>query len=829
MNLRNFVRKHFQIFLGRVYKNYQGQVAIFVALIFQVVFILFALMINVGLLVHHKINLQQSADLAAYYGAMKQAEMLNVVSHVNFQIRQAYKLLTWRYRILGTFGMQNQPGGGDIQYPIGHNLSTKTLFYNPASDGFTCPNGLGPTDIPFMCLGHYGFKDYNSPPGTLETFCKANCGHFNGLSTTIPQLSTGAVGGAGVWDVFEIGNFNSAIDAANMNLDKACRSTGPTTLAQLAKFYSSYIQDVRNKMLFIKMLMVNLSAEEKEQLDIEGNKVIDGVKLTFQNNLTEANNSSMKDNLFETYNSLSPSHGGECSYSSVTNTKGMHGNPSTALFAEINFKFIQYFILRCTQASGNNDRNFKAQSIYDLNNLYKLEPELHNQIVTLINTTTADRVQDIMGQNSFDHTVGIEKNPWCGVYYGVKATSTPIIPFLPISKVTLHASAFAQPFGGSVGPRAYRDWTPTANWSDSTGGATAKTDRNLPIQDPTDLSLSSLRENIQILLNYSNYIGDLKGLADTKVVATYHDMLLSRSVGNDLLAPVSGGGKTVEPTRGSDSSKPSNWPSYSEWNNLTADMSKPEYDPIAHGENDQNSFMRDIELSVVAPNQFETTYYSIEPDFYNVYVKDKLEKSFETKLKSQAGITSKLYIPKDFGDSTPTNSNTPRIAGTPPHFSVRHQLAVVHHVLRGASPNSPPTLTSYNFSGTHASGMSTIASSYFNYIPFLPGSLLTSWTMKDLVSDDYGVVTQDDTKMPFGQCLDEGIHGPDGYDSIAGQNDPRGGSDKLPPAPGNCITGGRTGYSVKIVSPASLFGDRLLLGGSAVGPLRNPPTGFVSF
>lgn len=825
MSLRNFIRKHFQIFLDRVYKNYQGQVAIFVALIFQVVFILFALMINVGLLVHHKINLQQSTDLAAYYGAMKQAEMLNVVSHVNFQIRQAYKLLTWRYRILGTFGMQNQSGGTPIEYPIGHNLATKTLFYNTASDGFTCPNGLGPADIPFMCLGHYGFKDYNSPPGTLETFCKANCSHFNGLPTTLPQLSTGAVGGAGVWDLFEIGNFNSAIDSANMNLDKACKSTGPTTLAQLAKFYASYIQDVHNKMLFMKMLMVNMSAEEKEQLDIEGNKVIDGVKNTFRNNLTEANNSSLdKDNIFETYNSLSPANGGECSYRSVTNVRKPEGDPSVALFAEINFGFIQYFILKCTQAASNGDRNFQAQSIYDLANIPKLDPDLHAQIKSLISLATADRIQEIMAQNNSDHTIGIEKNPWCGVYYGVKATSTPVIPFLPISKVTLHASAFAQPFGGSVGPRAYKEWVPTSNRSDATGGATTQTDRNLPIQNllASGTTFSTLKDNIKILLNYSNYVGDAKGLADTKVVATYHDMLLSRTVANDSQPPVSSN-KTVEPTRGTDSSKPTNWPSYSEWNNLVADMSKPEYDPLAQGENGQNSFMRDIEISVVAPNQFETTYYSIEPDFYNVYVKDKLEKSIE-KLKSQAGITAKLYIPKDFGDSTPTNSNSPRVSGTPAHFSVRNQLAVVQHVIRAASSNSPPTLANYSFSSSHASGMSAISSSYFNYIPFLPGSLLTSWTMKDLVSDDYAVVTQDDTKMPFGQCLDEEIHGRDGYESIAGQSDPRGGSDKLPPAPGNCITGGRTGYSVKIVSPT-----RLLLGGSAVGPLRNPPAGFVSF
>ena len=80
------------------FRNRKGQVAIFVALIFQILFLFFAMVINVGLLVHHKINLQNAVDLAAYYGAMKQAEGMNAIAHSNYQIRQSWKLLTWRYR-----------------------------------------------------------------------------------------------------------------------------------------------------------------------------------------------------------------------------------------------------------------------------------------------------------------------------------------------------------------------------------------------------------------------------------------------------------------------------------------------------------------------------------------------------------------------------------------------------------------------------------------------------------------------------------------------------------------------------------------------------------
>ena len=56
--------------------------AILVALIFQVLFVFFAMIVNVGLVVHDKIALQNAVDLGAYYGAMKQAEVLNQIGHL---------------------------------------------------------------------------------------------------------------------------------------------------------------------------------------------------------------------------------------------------------------------------------------------------------------------------------------------------------------------------------------------------------------------------------------------------------------------------------------------------------------------------------------------------------------------------------------------------------------------------------------------------------------------------------------------------------------------------------------------------------------------------
>ncbi|MBY0383872.1 Tad domain-containing protein, partial [bacterium] len=72
-----------------ILKNQNGQMALFLVLIFQVLFVFFAMSINVGLVVFDKINLQNSTDIAAYYAAQKQSEMLNQIAHINYQLRQA--------------------------------------------------------------------------------------------------------------------------------------------------------------------------------------------------------------------------------------------------------------------------------------------------------------------------------------------------------------------------------------------------------------------------------------------------------------------------------------------------------------------------------------------------------------------------------------------------------------------------------------------------------------------------------------------------------------------------------------------------------------------
>ena len=103
----------------RPLRNEKGQIAIFLVLVFQILFVFFAMSVNIGLVVYDKINLQNATDLAAYYAAEKQAEMLNQVGHINYQIRQAYKLLVFRLRVIGSVSIGVGPFATLPKHPIG--------------------------------------------------------------------------------------------------------------------------------------------------------------------------------------------------------------------------------------------------------------------------------------------------------------------------------------------------------------------------------------------------------------------------------------------------------------------------------------------------------------------------------------------------------------------------------------------------------------------------------------------------------------------------------------------------------------------------------------
>jgi len=809
-------------------RNEKGQVGIFVALIFQVIFVFFAMLVNVGLVVHHKINLQQSTDLAAYYGAMKQAEIMNVMAHVNFQIRQAWKLMSWRYRVLGTFGLEHNnraPGGVPpipIKFPL-YRPDTAGLLprYNSDSRGFAC-SGSGPksdgvtiTDVPFMCLGHIGFSDWISAPNDKETFCKVECNAIEQMKafsiTQIPGVGTASIYGNSMGAAV-----NAAIGRANAIVNKTCTSLGPITTQMLALYYGNYIKDTQNRRNFIYMLTKNLGLPEEQMLDVEGKSILTGVQNTLKNNLTEANLTSM------TGNSISALNG--------VKSFGGSGSFAESMMKEINFQRLLFFMIDCALISG--EFSIELKSLYQ-GAAGDIDTRILTQLNGIMDPAGVAGIQNLFNQNSdASNILGYEKNPWIQVYYGVKATSEPKIPFLPLAKIKLSAVSFAKPFGGTIGPWYFKTWDSGTDDNKGRADWENRTDFNLPRRNLSGLTATpSLKDAREFIFNYSTHVGDTYsndapnrdrdnkgGLANNKIVGFYHTLLANKYGRQD--SP-SSSLKTREPQEGQ-FAKPSEWPRYSEWYHLGADITDPTYDPLAVNRANpsapKNTYMRDIELSVVSPNQFDVTYYSIEPDFLSNY-SSKLTVPVIQNMASKTGLPTPPVFPVDFGNRRATD-----FQGVPARFSVRHQMQVTHDLFKNAAND----IVSLFGSGDSAIkfGLDVLASK--------PSSLLTGWTFLNLSSIGYGSFPAPNSgggnySMLFGTCDGDTALNP-WADNFQAPYEIDG---TLPAAQGNCVTGGRTGYSVKLISsellrPGKIFNN--LGGEGTTGQIKNPvPEDFLQF
>jgi len=85
-------------------KNQHGQLGVFVGMSILVIISLLAFVINVGLFVKAKINLQNAVDAAAYAGAATQARRLTNIGYLNWEMRNTMKEWMFKYYILGNIG-----------------------------------------------------------------------------------------------------------------------------------------------------------------------------------------------------------------------------------------------------------------------------------------------------------------------------------------------------------------------------------------------------------------------------------------------------------------------------------------------------------------------------------------------------------------------------------------------------------------------------------------------------------------------------------------------------------------------------------------------------
>jgi Putative Flp pilus-assembly TadE/G-like len=186
-----------------------------------------AFIINVGLFVKAKINLQNAVDAAAFSGAATQARQLTNIAYVNWELRNTFKEWMFKYYVLGQLGLA--PEG-----PQGYNLSDSQIA-GSGSVSFllrTPSATVVGTDV-----NNPNYDKYNVPSICIHNNSSTNICPLYALPG-IPRFP--AIGVAGISEIHEA-FVNKLVDAKGENCSQR---TQINFLAANAWAYSSGIKNM---------------------------------------------------------------------------------------------------------------------------------------------------------------------------------------------------------------------------------------------------------------------------------------------------------------------------------------------------------------------------------------------------------------------------------------------------------------------------------------------------------------------------------------------------------------------------------------------------------
>ena len=115
-----------------------------------------AFIINIGLFVKAKINLQNATDAAAYAGASVQARQLTKVAYLNWEMRNIYKEWLYKYYVIGNLNIADVENPDDAGETMRYKLASDINVLRPV--GHPERVTADPFNIPTVCIHIAGSK-----------------------------------------------------------------------------------------------------------------------------------------------------------------------------------------------------------------------------------------------------------------------------------------------------------------------------------------------------------------------------------------------------------------------------------------------------------------------------------------------------------------------------------------------------------------------------------------------------------------------------------------------------------------------------------------------
>ena len=761
-----------------------GQIALFLVLIFQALFILFAMTLNMALTVHDKINFQNALDLGALYGAKKQAEVLNALAHINFQLRQNYKLLAWRYRILGTLTQE----GGHHGYDPASSSTSGEPYWCPQNKDLrggigTIPCNLtqaraGTPAIKNLCLkASLRYPNYcdisyavcissdlwdRTVKAGGQNICRLRVVSF----PPIPELNRS--GSPFPWERAAARNQRILQHEA----DRSCKSEGALNWLMAQLFLTHFRLDQKDRKLMMEAIY---NKTLKKSADLDGTFIIEsaiekGVEETVRKNLTFVNNASFNSNTLNHFNSFKNKTFEQIFEPLKTFPVLMYLAPTKTVASssgtncnepDVRPHFVLPDALRTHLGSG---RGANHRILTD-------EPDLGDDVRRLIETKwpffLLNNKSVAPSANKAAALVwSYHRNPDYQLYYGLSGKLKQISGeapqlFTPGIDPVLKGSAFAKPFGGRIGPE---------------GGDSA---------DPLILPVGSdLNNAIARQPNHSRWPGDKWGLIDRKLHSGPKALLKKRHGHKD--APYTGTDHFNTPKK-----SPYRLHYFTKIGHID--------DPLARTDSGEPFllFLRMMEMMAVLPDVYDLINYSISNNYMETYF-PKICKLITAegvcppnpaerrKIQNTPGSIPG-YVRGDFGWPETPKYREPNIGEQGvtnsflPLFYFDGPDRVKLSKLEGepGSGGSPPREPQ----SANEARKYTGDKSRHSYMLRDPAHFLTAWapTIKPERYHNYNSGASANDYM-FAKCYKQTPEQPDAQ------------------IPSGCVEGGRSGYSIKLIS-----------------------------
>ena len=607
----------------------KGQITIFIILTFQVLFVFLVMMINIGFVIHDKINLQNSVDLGVIYGAQKQAEILDAMAHINYQIRQSYKLLAWRYLVLGQLGAnysRNTSGIANYQIPLNLTNDTK-LNCNQLTDGYTSsPNCRNPDDINQItqspiatCMWHPEWYFPTTSSGRSDHVCqKTNPRGAGGGSVPLPRWDTST-------PPFVIGRntIRQVTETARSTIERSCKGMGLLNWLMASSFLYQFRYDQWQRRILIEDLFKLLAVSKK---DLDEDSIETGVKNTIEKNLTQNNRNAWSNAViniqfttdgknfkdFFTWNEITPI------LFYIESPDGDSTNSVCPSYPVPTF-------VRPSASSNGHLELFASNLIYT--DVETPSPFGHN--TSPPSGMNADWMFIPLVSGFYRNNISTHRLPFSvKVSVSLKYKNKMFSPF--VSSIPLKAIAYAKPFGAKFGPLPGAD---SLLPMPSTGPSFSP-------PPSTSAPYTTYNPLLHYRPNYSKYPGDLHGLLSQAVQSQWVHKLITGNPQADGRSNTNYEVSTHGPDPMVQKFEQTNGTNY----RLDINGTK-------------NMIIRKQEELAIAPDLFDVTYYTILSNYMAaIFTKIRKNSLIGQQVKNATG-----YLPGDLGDLK--NFDTPGALG----------------------------------------------------------------------------------------------------------------------------------------------------------------------